>query len=223
MPGDFRLPGGDSRTVFIGATGSGKTTGAAWLLSHANFEARPWVLVDFKGEPTFDDIGAPPIQGLGLGSMPGKRGLYRIEPRPDQDDELETWLWSIWERGNVGLFIDEAALLPRQSAWKAILRQGRSKRIPVIACTQRPVGVDRETFSEAGYFAVFGRMTYPDDQKLVSLFLGGRREIDEPLPRHHFWWFDVAQQLLMRLRPVPEPDTIVSRIRDRAPRRFWLG
>jgi hypothetical protein len=76
--------------------------------------------------------------------MPRKPGLYRMRVDPQDEDNLEQWLWDVWKRGNIGLFIDEVALVPQKHAFKAILRQGRSKLIPVIACTQRPVGCDRE-------------------------------------------------------------------------------
>src|SRR5579862_8316594 len=136
----FRIPGGDARTTVIGATGSGKTTCAAWLLSKQRLDLRPWVILDFKREPLFDAVGIPPIIETSLSAKPPKKpGLYVICPRPGEEDALEAWLWRVWEAENVGLFVDEASLIPERDAFRAILQQGRSKRLPVIACTQRPV------------------------------------------------------------------------------------
>jgi hypothetical protein len=217
----FRFPGGDARTVVIGATGSGKTTLGAWLLSHQRFDKRPWIIVDFKGEELFDRVGFPPIQRLKLGKMPGRSGLYLVTPLPSQDEQLEAWLWKIWARGNVGLFVDEAALMPDAGgAWKAIQRQGRSKRIPVIACTQRPVGIDRECFTEASFVSVF-RLADERDYKVVSMFTR-KAPLGASLPPFHSWWYDVGQDRLLRLSPAPSPAEIAGRVRAAAPYRFSI-
>jgi hypothetical protein len=164
----FRFPGGDSRTTVIGATGSGKTTCGVWLLAHQRLDKRPWIIVDFKREGIFDVVGLPPIQSITLTSRPPRKpGLYLVSPRPDEDEILEAWLWRVWERENTGLFIDEASLMPDKDAFRAILQQGRSKCIPTIACTQRPVDVKRALFSEASYFCVY-RMQDVRDYKTVQ-------------------------------------------------------
>jgi hypothetical protein len=87
----FRFPGADSRTVVIGATGTGKTTFGLWLLSHMRFDKRPWVIMDYKGEALLDDVGFPPLRPLRLGKMPGKRGVYVVSPRPGHSGRGETW------------------------------------------------------------------------------------------------------------------------------------
>src|SRR5271169_5361205 len=138
----FRFPGGDARTTILGATGSGKTTCGVFMLAHQRFDVRPWIAFDFKREELFDFAGFPPIMPIGLfDPLPKRHGLYLCSPRPGEEDALETMLWRIWERGNIGVFVDEAALMPDMDAFPAILQQGRSKRIPVIACSQRPVSV----------------------------------------------------------------------------------
>ena len=212
---DFRFPGGDSRTTVIGATGTGKTTCGVWLLSHQRFDRRPWIIVDFKREAIFDAIGIPPIQELGLTARPPRRnGLYLIAPRPDQEDELEAFLWRVWERENIGLFVDEASLMPDRDAFRAILQQGRSKRIPLIACTQRPVDVKRGLFSEASYFCVY-RMADKRDYKTVQGFIPA--DLSLPLPQHHWHWYDVQKNQLLHMGPVPRPDTVAEMTRIKVP------
>lgn len=218
----FRLPGHDARTVVIGATGSGKTTFGGWLLAQQNMTARPWVIFDYKGEELFDLVGEQTIRPLGVGEMPGKQGLYLTAPLPGQDDAVEAMLWALWKRGNVGVFADETALFPHQAAFKAILRQGRSKRIPLIACTQRPVDVEREVFSEAGYVALF-RLDDIRDLKTVGGFARAM-DIDagEQLPEHWCHWYDKAQFATWTIKPVPDKPEVARMIRAAVPRKLFF-
>lgn len=220
MP-QFRLPGASDRTVIIGATGSGKTIAGAWILSRQNFEKRPWIAFDFKDEEFWATVGTPPVQDLKLGDMPSKKGLYRMTVFPGDDDRLEEYLWKIWSAGNIGLFIDEVSLVNSKEAFKAILRQGRSKRIPVISCTQRPVDCDREVFSESQYRMIF-RVGDRRDLKTVSE-LCPDADISKALPPRWCYYYDVAQNACFTLRPVPPPDIIAQSLRDKVPykRYFW--
>ena len=211
----FRFPGGDARTTVLGATGSGKSTCGLWLLSHQRLDRRPWVCVDFKREIIFDHVGFPPIQQIALTDRPPRKpGLYLVSPRPGQDALLENFLWRLWSRENCGLYVDEAALMPDGDAFAAILQQGRSKRIPVIACSQRPVGVARGMFSEASYFCVY-RMVDRRDYKTVEGFVPA--EIGRPLPRYAWHWYDVAANELLAMSAVPDPGVVADRLRELAP------
>jgi len=211
----FRFPGGDDRTVCIGATGSGKTTCGTWLLSHMRFDVRPWCIIDFKREALFDDVGSPPLVPLTLASLPKRKNtVYLLTPRPDEEEQLERWLWRVWEKENIGLFIDEAALMPDGPAWQAILQQGRSKRLPCIICTQRPVMVKRAVFSEASFFAVY-RMQDRRDYRVVEGFVPA--DLSMPLPEHHWRYYDVAKNRLLSMSPVPPPDDVADMLNRRLP------
>jgi hypothetical protein len=214
----FTLPGAADRTAVIGATGTGKTVLGAWLLSRQRFDKRPWVAIDFKHEELWDRVGSPPMRSLRLGSMPGKRGLYRLSVQPWEDDALEEWLKKVWSHGNIGLFVDEVSLMPQKDAFKAILRQGRSLKIPVIACSQRPVDVDREVWSEANYISVF-RLDDVRDYKIIKGFTRDA-PIDRPLPEFWSHWYDKKNFSCIELQPVPKPDSIAERLREIAPRQF---
>ncbi len=213
----FRFPGGDSRTTVLGATGSGKTTEGLWMLSYQRFDKRPWIAIDFKREVIFDLVGFPPIRQIALTDrVPRKPGLYLVSPRPGQDLVLEQFLWRVWSAGNVGLFVDEAALMPDGDAFPAILQQGRSKRIPVIACSQRPVNVARGLFSEASYFCVY-RMVDRRDYRTVEGFVPA--EIGVPLPKYCWHWYDVENDELLAMAPVPNGQWVASRLKEVIPYR----
>lgn len=216
VAGGFRFPGGDARTTILGATGSGKSTCGTWMLSNMRFDRRPWIAIDFKREIIFDRVGFPPIQQLSLGGkLPRRSGLYLVSPRPGQDAQLEAFLWRVWERENIGLYVDEAALMPDGDAFPAVLQQGRSKRIPVIACSQRPVGVARGLFSEANFFCVY-RMADRRDYKLVEGFAPA--DLARPLPPYCWHWYDVARNRLLAMAPVPGPEPIADKLAAILPR-----
>jgi hypothetical protein len=218
---EFVLPGGTDRTTVIGMTGSGKTVFGAWLLSRQRFDLRPWLWLDFKNEELIDQIGRPAMQTLRLGDLPDRRGLYRVSITPGDDELLEQWLWKIWRRENIGIFCDECSLIPKGQAFKAILRQGRSKRIPVIACTQRPVDCDREVFTESNYLAVF-RVKDRRDARIIEDF-SGTLELGEPLPDYWSHWFDARRNTVIVLKPAPPPDKVAASLREAAPVRPWFA
>lgn len=210
----FRVPGATDRTTIIGATGTGKSTCGAWLLSMQRLDKRPWIVFDFKHDTIFDYIGWPPLRDLSVGEIPRKPGLYISSPKPGTEDDVEDWLWRIWERENIGIYVDEATLMPDGEAWRAILQQGRSKRIPVIACTQRPVDVKRALFSEASYFGLY-RMQDKRDYRTIEGFVPA--DLSRPLPQYWWRWYDVARNKLLTMKPVPEPKEIGLRIKREAP------
>jgi hypothetical protein len=220
--GVFRIPGASDRTVIIGGTGTGKTVLGAFILSKQRFDKRPWVAIDFKNEILWDQVGDPPMRELGLSSLPGKRGFYRLRVRPGEEEQLENWLWRVWAKENIGLFCDEFSLVPQRAAMKACLRQGRSKTIPIIACTQRPVDCDREVFTEATYVSVF-RLDDVRDYKIIKGFTRDA-PIEGQLRPHWSYWYDKSKATLITLKPCPEPSSVVQALKRAAPYSwFWGG
>jgi DNA helicase HerA-like ATPase len=227
---DFTLPGSTHRTAVLGRTGTGKSILALWLLSHQNFDVMPWVVVDFKREEELAKIGERIMRRLKLSdSIPGNSfralrrrptpGLYMINPRPDQGEELDEFFWRVWEHGRCGIFIDEAHMInSRSPAYNALLTQGRSKRIPMISVSQQPKHISTFTLSQADFIVSFPLLRR-DDQRVVEEFMPA--DLREELPQYHSRWFDVKQNKLSILTPVPEPAHILGRIIDRAPRPFW--
>ena len=216
----FRFPGASDRTVIIGATGSGKTVFGAWILSKQRFNKRPWIIIDFKGEELWDLVQTPPLMTLKLGDMPSKKGLYRMSVLPGDDDIIEEFFRKVWIKENIGLFIDEVSLINSKRWFKALLRQGRSKRIPVISCTQRPVDCDREIFTESQFKSIF-RLDDKRDYKIVEDFCPGT-DLTKALPDKWSYWYDSPHRALFKLQPCPPPDTIAADLRRNVPyTSFW--
>ncbi|HXE42611.1 MAG TPA: hypothetical protein VN516_06265, partial [Candidatus Baltobacteraceae bacterium] len=142
----------------------------------------PWVIFDYKKDSTIASLETYPLDFKTM--EPGK--LYRVAPMPN-DPNVEPILWQLWERGNVGIFIDESYMMPTDGAINAILTQGRSKSVPVIALTQRPVFVPRFFFTEADFFQTFW-LNDARDRKTVTSFQPA--ETEERLPQFHSYYYD---------------------------------
>ena len=215
---EFKHPGDAQRLTVIGKTGSGKTQGAAFHLSGRSFDKKPWIVFDFKRDQLLNDL--PHTQEWDFTTaVPKKPGIYLTHPLPGQDDAVENCLWRIWAKENVGVYVDELYMLNKNShAFQAILTQGRSKRIPVIMLTQRPVAVTRFAFSEADYIQLY-TLTDKRDYKTVKEFMP--LPIEAQLPGPYFsWWWDNARNYKAVLKPVPDENTIMDVFHARlGPRR----
>lgn len=228
MTGDnFRLPGRTDRVAILGRTGSGKTTLAAWLIGESDIHRKPWIIVDYKGEEIFDNIHKEDkdvITPLDVNAdIPKRPGLYRVEPIPGEDDRAMTdLLWKVWERQNTGVYVDEAHLLPNSDALKACLVTGRSRRIPMVVISQRPVWVPREVFSESNHHVVFD-LSHDEDRKTAGGFVTPDGRAVPRMRDYHSLWHDVGKNRRFQMQPAPQASASIARILERAPRRLrWL-
>jgi DNA helicase HerA-like ATPase len=215
----LKLPTGDKRTAIIGSTGSGKTLFAVWLLSTRDFQYRPWIIFDFKGDELIADLEALGAREISIYADPPKApGIYIVRPIPQRDDKaVENFLWKVWAQGETGIYIDEGYMLgTRNPALNACLTQGRSKRIEMIVLSQRPVWMSKFVFSEANYFAIMN-LTLEDDRKFVSSYVGGHK-IDL-LPRFHSLFYCADTQEGVTLSPVPDRSALLARFQGRMAKR----
>jgi len=215
----FRFPTNRQRVAVMGRTGSGKTQFAAWLLTQANYDKQPWTIIDYK----FDDLlnSVERIVEIGLHETPKNPGLYIIHPRPGQEEDVEEWLWKVWEKENQGLYFDEGYMIPDKQAFNSILTQGRSKNIPAIILSQRPSWISRFVFSEADFYTVF-HLNDKKDRKRVGEFLPPG-SVEARLPEYHSRWYDVGNDALFQLKPVPDRDVIAQALHDKlAPKRRMI-
>jgi len=216
----MQWPDDSQRIAIIGRTGSGKTQAAVYHLALRSYTSMPWVIFDWKGEDLIADI--PFTQEIGLDETPKKKGLYIVRPLPSDSKAVTDFLWRIWERGRTGVYFDEGYMVGRTNpAYRAILTQGRSKKIPAIVLSQRPVYMDLFTFSEADFFQIF-HLNRKRDRETVADYLPDNK-IDKQLSMYFSYYYNVVRDKLSILKPVPDRDTILGIFERRlSPKRKFI-
>lgn len=220
---DFRFPSDSERTSIVGRTGSGKTQQGAWVLSHANYDEIPWMVLDFKGDDLLNSITNAQHKTL-HDKLPKHPGVYIVHAHPHDEDGIENFLMKLWERENIGLFIDEGYMVPRNSAaLGGILTQGRSKKIPAIILSQRPAWLNRFVLSEADHYSVF-HLNFKGDRKKVGEYLPEKISLDENPKEYHSHWYDVKRNRIFMMQPAESRDTILERfdLRLKPKRKLFL-
>lgn len=209
----INLPKKRDRLVNVGRTGTGKTVAGLWHLSNYPLDD-PWVLFNFKDDEHIESIDkAVPID---YDFIPRQKdeGLYVINVMPAdtkgsfrEPSILEKYFEKLWQRQNIGIFIDEAFMVGQNDAFEMCLTQGRSRRLPMIINTQRPCWISRFCFSEASYIQVFDLNDDRDIQTIES-FVPVDWDTEKPLAKHHSYYYDIAEDSLVRFAPVPDMDAI---------------
>lgn len=201
------FPGDTDRLSIVGATGSGKTVAGMYHLSRRDLERKTWIVYDFKRDELINDIEN--AQHIELASkLPDRPGLYIVHPRPGEEDAVDEHMFRIWDQENIGVYVDEGYMIGQKSpGFRALLTQGRTKQIPMIVLSQRPVYMDRFVFSESQFFQVF-RLQHDDDISSAQKFIP--YDLSKRLPRYYSYYYDAVSDRLVVLTPVPDKDAILD-------------
>jgi len=212
----IKWPNDTQHMLELGRTGSGKTVAGLWHLSYANFDKKPWVIFDTKGDEVIAQIGKMDgVKHIKLNEPIEKVGLHIVRPTPNQVEEIDEFMWRIHQRNNVGVFIDEGFSVGKPDGLNALLTQGRSKHIPVIVLSQRPSSLSRFCFSESSFFQVFA-LTDRRDRKTVQEFIPVEQfDLETRLPPYYSVWYDVKSDQVTTLEPVPPAQDVLTTFRDR--------
>lgn len=210
---DIPKPG--DRLAIIGTTGSGKTVAALFHLAMQDWDKRPWFVLDFKGDEHIAAIDG--YEEIDVNDpLPTEPGIYVARPFIDQIEEVDNFLMRIYNRGNVGLWVDEGYEIAKSKALRRLLTQGRSKKISVIFLVQRPRNIDLTVLSEAQYYQLF-EINYPDDIKHLQGFWKKGVDIETELNKFHSWWYDRRAKAVVQLGPMPQPEASLGIISRRMP------
>jgi hypothetical protein len=209
--GKLRLPGPRDRITIIGPTGSGKTHAALWHLSNASFTSRPFVVIDPKQEELLTMVEG--VEYIPVGELPKHPGVYVCNPIPKDAPLVDQMLIDIWERENIGVWMDEGLMFGTGDGIDACFTQGRSKRIPMIMLMQRPVWVSRFAVSEATFIQYFG-LEDERDQRTVRAF-ARNLPVAANLEKFHSFYYDVPRKMNYHFKPMPKADVIIDTLSAR--------
>lgn len=226
-----RTPDDTHRTVVIARTGEGKSVRALDILSRQNFDEIPWIIIDYKGDPTLIDLvkrAKGKIKKIKITDKPPRHaGLYYMHPMPVVDDEhMEKFLWGVYKNRNTGLFIDEGYAMPKygnSKAFTVILTQGRALHIPVICLYQRPKWMNRFAVAQSDFRCLMKLDDKRDEiearQFVKAAKLPNGQELGpmdlELLPKYFSLWHDVGEGRASILSAAPPPNAVIDKIKAR--------
>ena len=206
---------GSQHTVIIGRNGSGKTVRGVWLL--AMTQNMDWYCLNHKQDELL--CAVPSLKHMKVGQIPSKNehGIFEWQPvyQDESDEEFTEELFKdAFKRGNTGIYIDESYMIsPKSKGLIRILTQGRSRKCPVIALTQRPVSVPRVFFTETVYTYVYD-VQDNRDVKVIAEFTPQSiinhigQDCVDPLEKFECVFIDQNIRQLDIISPTPSPDEV---------------
>lgn len=183
------LPNFDSRSVFVGKTGCGKTTLAEKICSVFDY----CVILDSKGELNWKGYeivkSLSDLKRIRLGRVIWQPNIY--EQNVESYEDFFKW---IYDRKNTVVYIDEVLAICKNSQslpfwYKAILTRGRSRGIGCLNSTQAPVYIPHFILSQSEHFFVF-QMRLDSDREKIEKITGIDKNDLERLKNHEFYYAD---------------------------------
>lgn len=183
------------RAVFIGQTGTGKSTLARYLLRQRQAcivldvnDSLDWHIPN-KDYPKGEYLVITSIEQL-IDKQDYPRLIFKPAIEDSENFELfDLFFKTVFLMGKVTVYIDEAyAVTKNQSIpfyYKACLTRGRVKGIETWTATQRPSFIPSFILSESENAYVF-KLRYPADVKKVSEYTGLEQEKISSQPKRVF-------------------------------------
>ena len=193
------IPEPGQRQLIIGKTGSGKTSGAIFVLKR--LETAPAIIYDTKIEPKFEALPNSVVVSEPWEIMQaveaGEHDYIVVRPpvdfmdNPDALDEM--YLRNHYHNlQGLPAYIDEALTFHKNSqagpGLIALLTRGRSKGISTIISSQRPSRISRFAVTEIDKAMIY-RLQDKLDRKRLDDLITDFSTLDQP-KRFHFWFWD---------------------------------
>lgn len=192
----------NDRAIFLGATGSGKTTLARALMYGVKNVAvldpkRTFTLPESWQAVTTDDMETV-LEHTGPKPIIYRPGAEIL----DDPESVEWWFWWVYNRGHTLAYIDEAMMVTKESrplrGYAACIQLGREKGIGVWSATQRPARVPIVLLSESEHMFAF-RLRHPQDLARVADY-SSPEIMSQPASGHGFWYWNDRRQHLQYFR-----------------------
>jgi ABC-type oligopeptide transport system ATPase subunit len=169
------LPGATQRTVFVGKTGSGKTTLAQRIVSlYENA-----IVLDVKGEMTQKDwpgfvIFTDFSKLIAADNKKVRKRIYQPRFEELNQESFDRFFRWVYERKNTAVYVDEvlgicghAREIPKY--YKAILTRGRQRGVACLQATQTPMDVPHSILSQSELYYVFYTKMPQDREKIERI------------------------------------------------------
>lgn len=177
ITGESIVPKPGERALIIGATGSGKTAFACFILQR--LETVPIIIYDTKEEDKFKSLPGSIIVTNEAQTVEALQNdeidyiIYRPDIRTCADpDALDELLMAHYEQyHNTVAYIDELYQFHKNGrhgpGLQGLLTRGRSRGITTIMSTQRPAYISRFAITESQKFYIFF-LLHADDKKRID-------------------------------------------------------
>lgn len=220
----LKFPNDSQRHVIVGMTGSGKTQFGVDSLSKRSYTEKPWFIFNFKDDELIGEI--PHAEHIDVSEFPkgksSEKGIFIVNTVPGDFDGIDSFLMKVWEKRNMGVFIDEMYMVSKIGSFsqplRLLLTQGRSRQTPLILLSQRPAWIDMFSFSEATFIQTF-KLTTAKDWARVHEFIrvpdGAALNLDG-LPEYYSYYYNANApatdpEKLVIMRPAADRQTILDR------------
>lgn len=203
----FLSPG--SRTLIAGKTGSGKSTGAVYMLRNSR---QKWLIVDPKGDDKIATLKPAYITSLDPKEVERawKAGYQYVALSPPPlatPQEVDLFLLECFQTfKNFGIYVDELYFIHTNgragAGLVAILTRGRSDKITFCGATQRPAWISIFCLSEADYICQYRLQLEKDRDKIFNVT--NKMEMLENPPKEYSWYYYTAKNERLQLFVPPD-------------------
>lgn len=183
--------GPTDRVLVVGRTGSGKSTLARALF----YGQRQLVVVDPKHEevlPRSITVWSP-REFAQVYPQRTTRVLFRPDPEAVRSDDVDEMLRRVLRYGRTCVLLHETVdyasptrILP---SLRRAVKTGRSLNVPVISCSQRPIGLHNDIVAESDHVFAFDLGLDGDREKIAGV--GGAGFLERPGHEHGFLYWGV--------------------------------
>jgi hypothetical protein len=117
--------------------------------------------------------------------------VFRPNPEDHRADDLDEVIRRVLAYGRTCLLLHETVDYANPNrivpALRRAVKTGRTLGVPVVACSQRPIGLHNDVIAESDHVFAFDLALEGDRQKIAGV--GGPGFLERPRERHGFLYY----------------------------------